>query len=294
MSRLEQVFALLTAGFVLVFLYLTGTASSACAQTLEPRAYVNVPTGMNFLLLGYSYMQGDVLLDPSLPVDDADSQVHSTLLMYSRFLGLCGRSGSIALLLPYAWLSASGTLEATAERRRREVSGLADPALRFAVNLYGAPALSFEEFKNYRQDTIVGVSLLVTAPLGDYDPAKLANIGTNRWTFKPEIGVSQALGRWKLDGMFGITFFTENDDFLGGKTREQDPIYSLQGHVIYEFPRGLWVALNATYYTGGSTTVDGVEIDDLQGNWRLGATLAVPVNRRHSIKLYGSAGAYAP
>ena len=93
--------------------------------------------------------------------------------------------------------------------------------------------------------------------------------------------------------MFSITFFTENDDFVGGKTREQDPLYSLQGHVIYEFPKGLWVALDGTYYTGGSTTVDGVDNDDLQGNWRFGLTLAVPVNRRNSIKLYGSAGAYS-
>jgi hypothetical protein len=52
------------------------------------------------------------------------------------------------------------------DERDRNVSGFADPGLRFSVNLYGAPALSFKDFKDYRQDTIFGVSLLVTMPFG--------------------------------------------------------------------------------------------------------------------------------
>ena len=127
-------------------------------------------------------------------------------------------------------------------------------------------------------------------PLGQYDSDKLANIGTNRWSFKPEVGISQALGRWTLEAAAGVTFYTNNDAFLGGKTREQDPLYSLQGHLIYNFRSGIWAALNATHYTGGSTTIDGEKGDDLQRNWRLGATLAIPLNLNNSIKFYASSG----
>jgi Putative MetA-pathway of phenol degradation len=262
----------------------------ANAQSLEPRAYSNTPVGMNFLVLGYAYQQGDVLLDPSVPVKDASVGIHSSVLAYVRSLDVWGKSGKVDIILPYAWLSGSGKVGGGEQDRK--VSGFADPAVRFSVNLYGSPALSLEEFKSYRQDTIIGVSLLVTAPLGQYDSDKLVNIGTNRWSFKPEVGISKALGRWTIETAAGGTFFTKNDDFFGGQTREQDPIYSVQGHLIYNFPRGIWAALNATYYTGGRTRINGVEGDDLQSNWRVGATLAFPVTLQHSVKLYASTGAY--
>jgi len=281
----EIVFIAAVASLALTSIFLPGSAN---AQSLEPRAYSNVPVGMNFLILGYAYQQGDVLLDPSVPVKDVSAKVHTAFLAYARSLDVLGKSGKFDIVVPCAWLSATGT--ANEESLSRNVSGIADPAVRFSVNLYGAPALSFEEFKNYRQNTILGISFLVTVPLGQYDPDKLANIGTNRWSFKPEVGISQALGRWTLETAAGVTFFTNNDNFFGGKTREQDPIYSLQGHLIYNFQSGIWAGLNATYYTGGSTTIDGVKGDDLQSNWRLGATLAVPVDLHNSIKLYASTG----
>lgn len=278
------------AAFALLSIALTSLPGSANAQSLEPRAYANAPAGLNFLILGYAYQQGDVLLDPSVPLKDASVEIHYSVLGYARSLDVWGKSGKIDMIIPYAWLSGKAILGE--EERSRRVSGFADPALRFSVNLYGAPSLSLEEFKSYRQDTILGVSLQVTMPLGQYDSDKLANIGTNRWSFKPEVGLSQALGRFVLETSAGVTLYTKNHDFLDGMTREQDPIYSLQGHLIYNFPRGIWAALNATYYTGGRTSIDGVEGDDLQKNWRFGATLALPLNLLHSIKLYASTGVY--
>ena len=181
---------------------------SANAQSMEPRAYSNAPAGMNFLILGYVYQQGDVLLDPSVPVKDVSADAHTALLAYARVLDVWGKSGKIDMIVPYAWLSATGKVNE--EGRSRRVSGFADPAARFSVNLYGAPALSFEEFKNYRQKTILGLSLSMTMPLGQYDSDRLVNIGTNRWSFKPEVGISRALGRWTLEGAAGVIFYTSN------------------------------------------------------------------------------------
>ncbi len=291
-SSVRKGSSILAVGLALVFLSLSVYAPGAYAQSMEPRAYTNAPVGMNFLVLGYSYTQGDVLFDPAVPLTNADIQIHSLTLGYSRMLDLWGRSGSIGVVLPYAWLSGSATVEPTGENRNRAVSGPADPAMRFSVNLYGGPALSLEEFKNYRQDTIVGLSLLVSAPLGDYDSSKLVNIGTNRWAFKPELGVSHALGSWSFEAIAGVTFFTDNDDFFGGHKLASDPIYSFQAHVIYNFESGIWAALNGTYYTGGASTLDGVELDNRLSNLRLGLTVAVPVNRYNSIKLFANRGAY--
>ena len=137
---------------------------------------------------------------------------------------------------------------------------------------------------------IIGLAFKITAPLGVYEDDKLLNIGTNRWSFKPEIGISQAIGRLTLEAAAAATLYTDNDEFDNGKTRQQDAIYSVQGHVVYSFPGNIWTSVGATYYSGGRTTIDGVTRNDLQQNWRTGFTVAFPVNRHHSIKIFGNSG----
>ena len=267
---------------------LIATVFYAHAQTLEPRAYTNTPVGMNFLLAGYNYADGALLFDPSLPVTDASARVDMGFVGYVRSLGVADKSAKVGVLLPYAELDADGYVEGVF--RTREDRGMADPSLYFTVNLHGGPALSFEEFRDYRQDTIIGLSLKVTAPLGVYDADKLLNIGTNRWSFKPEFGISQAIGHWILEAALAAVFYTDNDEFDNDKTRQQDPIYSAQGHVIYTFPGHVWASVSATYYEGGRTTVEGISNNDPLQNWRTGFTLAFPLNRNHSIKVFGNSG----
>jgi len=269
-----------------------GSLHSACAQQLEPRSYSNAPIGLNFVIAAYGYSWGDVLVDPSVPVTNVDAKVNTLTLAYSRFLDFWGQSGTVALVLPYASVSANGDVVGQASSVER--SGFGDVAMRVSVNLYGAPALSLQEFREYHQDTIVGVSLLVTAPTGLYYPDKVINIGTNRWSFKPEVGVSKALGPWTLEGALGVTFFTDNDEYYpGNDVRSQAPLYSVQGHLNYNFNPRLWGALNATYYEGGRTSVNGNLGDDLQQNSRWGATLGQSLSSHNSIKLYFSSGATA-
>lgn len=147
-----------------------------------------------------------------------------------------------------------------------------------------------EEFQSYQQDVIVGASLQVAPPLGQYDSSKVVNAGTNRWFIKPELGISKAWGPLILELAPSVTFYTNNKDFLNGMTREQDPLYAVQAHFIYSSKWGIWGALDTTYYFGGSTAVNGIENDDRQQNWRVGGTLTFPIDQRHSIKLYGSTG----
>jgi hypothetical protein len=173
---------------------------------------------------------------------------------------------------------------------QRQISGLGDPRLRLSVLLYGAPALTLREFAAYRQDTIIGVSVQVSAPLGQYDADKLVNIGTHRWSVKPEIGISKRHGPWTLELALAAAVFETNDEFFGGRTRAQDPIYSAQAHVIFNTRSGMWLALDGTLYAGGRTTVDGVSGNDLQRNSRLGITVTFPVNVNNSIKLNASTG----
>ena len=270
---------------------LVGTPAIARAQDIEPRAYSNAPIGVNFLVAGYAYTQGALPFDASLPVKNAQLSTSNGVLGYARVLDLWGQSGKFDVIVPYTWLS--GTAEVMGEGVERKVSGFANSLFRLSANLYGAPALTLHEFRNYEQDLIVGASLQVSVPSGQYDASRIVNIGTNRWSFKPELGISKAIGQWTLESQVAATLFTDNRDFYAGNTRSQDPIYSLQGHAIYAFRSGIWVSLDATYFTGGRTTLNGVLGSDLQQNWRVGGTLAFPVDVHNSVKLYASNGVSA-
>jgi hypothetical protein len=269
-------------------LLIAGASFDAPAQELEPRSYSPSPSGVNFLGLNYRRSTGGVAVDPALPLENVSAEVNTASLAYARTFGLLGRSASIGFVLPYSHADVSGDI--FEQQRAVTRSGLADPRVRLAVNLFGGPALNREEFAARKPSTTLGASLTVVAPIGKYDSSRLINLGSNRWAFKPEIGVYQPLGPWSLEFYGGAWFYTDNDNFFRGARREQEPIATLQAHVDYTFRPGLWLAADATYYAGGQSTVNGIRNDDRQENTRVGLTLSVPVAQGHSLKLNWSEG----
>ena len=267
---------------------LAAWSPATLAQDIEPRAYSNIPLGVNFLGVGYARSTGGLSADPSLPIEKAALRTDAMLFGYARGIGVGGQSGKVDVVLPYVWLD--GTAEIAGEPQRRRVSGFGDPRIRISWNLLGAPALTLPEFGSYRQGTIVGLSLQASVPLGQYDESRVVNLGSNRWGLKPELGMSRAEGRWTFELAGSATFFGENSSFLGGHSRKQDPIYALQGGVVYGFARGVWVALHGNYYAGGRTRLDGVEGDDLQQNSAIRLTAAWPLNARDSVKVFVGTG----
>ena len=264
-------------------------AVGASAQELEPRQYSNAPIGMNFLVAGYATSSGGVLFDPSIALDNAELEVDGPVVGYARALSLGELSAKIDAGVGHACLSGSADYEG--EHVTRHVCGLSDVKTRLAVNFIGAPALRPQEFAAYRQNLVVGASLQLGVPVGDYDGQKLINIGTNRWSAKMEIGFSKALPRqWILEVSLAGTFYEANDDFRGGRTREQDPIYALQLHAVRSLRSGMWIAVDSTHYRGGQTATDGVQNPNFQSNDRLGLTLSVPINRAQSVKVYYNSG----
>ena len=240
----------LTLGFLAVL------ARSGSAQELEPRAYSASPVGVNFVVVGYSRSTGSVVIDPTLPVSDVSAHINGFSLGLGRTFGVMGRQGLLTAALPYAWGEAEGNVGE--ERQQVTRSGLSDLRAKVSLNLCGSRALSPEEFaKRHRERVLVGSSLTVTAPSGQYNSGKLINLGTNRWALKPEVGVSYAWQKFYFDLYLGGWFFVENSDFYpGGSTKQQDPLTALQAHVSYTIRRGMWLALDSTWYGGGAVSVD--------------------------------------
>ena len=261
----------------------------ATAQELEPRSYSPAPVGTNFAVVNYGRITGSVVLDPTVPVTDASARFNSATLGYSHVFGFLGRQASVSLGVPYVWGTGQGLVNGVSRSIYR--SGLGDPRLRFSFIWFGSPAVGPAEFKKRKSRTVVGTSVVIVVPTGQYDPNLLINIGANRWAFKPEIGISRTLRSWMLELDLGSWFFIQNPNFFHGQVREQAPLASTQAHLSYTFRPGLWASLDGTYYTGGRTHVNGVRSNDLQQNSRLGATLALPLARSQSLKLAYNRGA---
>jgi len=276
---------------LMVSLALATTAPvRSAAQELEPRSYSNAPVGFNFLLVGYTYSLGGLSVDPSEPLQGAQLRIHSGVLAYARALNVWGKSGKVDVVLPLLELSGTGTV--AGEPAERRISGFGDPRLRFSVNLYGAPALSMKDFGQYQRDLVVGASVQVYSPLGQYDPSKAINLGTNRWAIKADVGFSKALKAFTLDVTTGAAFYGDNHDYLGGRSLVQSPVYAAQTNLSYDFGHDVWAAIGATYYRGGRTTLNGDVNSSALGNARAGAELVLPLSRRQSVKLAHSRGVY--
>src|SRR5262249_59337222 len=95
-------------------------------------------------------------------------------------------------------------------------------------SLIGGPALTPREFAQRHPRPTLGMSLVESAPTGQYDPAKLISISANRWAVKPELGLSYPAGRWTLEAYAGVWLYTDNDDFYGGQRRVQSPLATVQ------------------------------------------------------------------
>ena len=197
---------------------------AAKAQDAEPRSYSNTPVGLNFLIAGALYSKGKLAFDPDLSLADANFHSKTGLLAYVRSFDFAGQSAKFDVIVPATSFLAWGLVDGLP--RERAMAGLGDPRFRVSVNLIGAPALSAKNFANYRQDLIAGVSLQVSAPLGLYDSSKLLNLGNNRWSFKPEFGISKAVGSWTFELAPSVTIFSDNIDFIGGNNFAQAPFYA--------------------------------------------------------------------
>ena len=269
----------------LLFLLVAGTAH---AQELEPGLYNSTPIGINAAVLNYTFQTGNIVFDSSQPIKDAHADVHAVGFGYVRTLNLFGCTAKLDMQVPVASGDFVGSVNDTI--RTRTPDGLADPRIRLLVNFLGAPALRKAEFAKYAPGTIVGASLQIVTPLGDYDPTKLINLGSNRWAFRPEMGLSHARGRWFISLAAGAWLYTDNTDYFGGRTLSQEPLPFVKGDMMYTTRRRLWTAVSYGLGSGGETSIDGSPSGQLQTNHRASFTLAYPLGTSMQLKAVYTSG----
>ena len=280
---MEQILIRLTKFVAACLILLFVAGDPVFAQDLEPRRWSQLPTGVNFIGAGLAYSTGDIFLDPVLEIEDGEVDLFVAGVSYVRSFGLFGRSARFDVSVPYADGRWDGLLQG--EPASVERKGLKDPRFRLSVLLYGGPALDRKEFaETPRSNTVVGVALSVLAPLGEYFDDKLINLGDNRWIIRPQLGVTHTRGPWTYELTGSVFFFTENDSFFGGTTLENDPLYTIQGHLIYTFRPGLWASLSTAYGDGAEPSVSGVPKESSTENWLSAISFGLPLSRSEGLK----------
>jgi hypothetical protein len=277
---------------LVVLFCLAGMSGVVAAQDLSPRAYVITPLDSNALVATYSHLSGGIQFAGALPITGAEANIDLGVLSLYHSFGLFGRAANFTVSAPYGWGDFRGTVADVP--RQADRSGSLNVVARLAVNLLGGPAMSPPQFAAWRQDVLLGASLTIVPPTGQYDPTRLINFGSNRWAIKPELGYSQRFGKWVLDAYGGVWFFGDNSNFFpGGNTQSEATVTAFEAHLSYDVKPRLWVSLDANYWRGGTTSVNGMPNDlTSQSNSRIGMTASVPLTAHQSLKFSFSDGAY--
>jgi hypothetical protein len=265
--------------------------SASLAQEMTPRAYWPAPKGTRIVQLGYVYTSGDTVPDPSLPIAGLDSSISSYYFGYLHTLDILGRTANFIMEIPY--VDGETNVDNNAENERaRQYQGVGDVDFTLSINAFGAPSMTREEYADLRQNPhqILGASVKIKVPIGQYNSDRVVNVGANRWAVRPQLGYVVPLKpKWLLEFAVGGWFFGDNDDFLGFK-KEQDPILALESHLVHRFGSGFWTSLDLNYYRGGRSTVDGQKLDDVERDSKIGFTVVYPVTRVHAVKFGYSTG----
>jgi hypothetical protein len=281
---------------IAVSLFVVIAFQHSFAQDLSPRAYLITPLHANALTLTWSFYDGGINLSGSIPITGASGTYHVPSIGYYHSLNFFGRSSNITIVLPYGVGTFAGDVFGAEKSVYR--SGLLDLSVRFSVNLIGGRAMPLDEFAKWKQKTLLGASVRVIAPTGQYSGTKLLNWGLNRWAIKPEIGYSHRSGKWIVDAYGGAWFFTTNNAFFSARVprpQTEGPVGSFEGHLSRELGKSprFWASLDGNYWFGGTTTLGGVPRPDTrQSSSRLGGTFALPITKHQALKFAYSVGTY--
>jgi hypothetical protein len=252
------------------------------AQFTDARNYAEGPVGLNSLEFTYAYVRGTASIDTALVVGSENLDLNKGTFSYTHNFSMLGRLAWVSANVPLA--SLAGTVAGT--NASGSTSGIGDSSFELAMLLKGGPALTTAELASYQRTMILGMSLTVSAPTGAYDGNKVLNLGSHRWSFKPELGVSYPFGperKWEVDGYINAYFFTDNTSYRGVEILHQEPLPGLEAHLSYSVTPGFWASLDSRYAVRGETVVDGLEQNNAQENLTVGAEASWAPNAHDSL-----------
>jgi hypothetical protein len=257
-SRGRQRIAVALALFALVF------PAVARAQGDGARFYWKGLTGANVVPVIFNMKSGNTNpFDPAHTVL-GDSNFDASLMMagFARVIAVSDRAATVSVLFPMG--SLTGQVVVDGKAATQSAGGFGDPMFQFGLNLVGPKAIkNIPDVLRYEPGFSIDVIGSLAVPIGEYNNTQPLNIGQNRWYGRIGAPIVWQLGSWAPDQRTTLEFlpavwlFGPNNDFVGQKMTT-DALFQLEGHLTHNFVKGFWGSLDATWYTGGKATIDGV------------------------------------
>ncbi|GAB3414706.1 transporter [Massilia agilis] len=205
---------------------------------------------------------------------------------YARTFALGERSAMAAILAPMGRVS--GEVTVAGKSFNKAANGYGDPLLEFDVNVIGPTAQRIiPDILRYEPGFSLDLLADLAIPLGQYDSSQPLNLGQNRWYGRLGAPMVVQFGPWvpgrrtTLELLPAVWFFGKNTDFVG-QTLKTDPLFQLDAHLTRDLTESFWGALDATYYEGGKSRINGVGGKKLN-NFGFGLTFGYQINENLNL-----------
>jgi Putative MetA-pathway of phenol degradation len=253
----------------------------ACAGSA--RDYLNAPVDSWLAVFNAGYTNAVTPEDGDDLVTGVRSNVFAQSLVLTRIMDFWGRTGGVSIVLPYAFLDTS------AGPFRASANGASDIGFLWQMNIFGGPALTRAEFQSFVPQTFSSFHLLVTTPLGTYNPVSPINPSANRWMVSPTVNFSYTPDEgWSwVETYVSGRFFSDNNNYRvnGAQTLAQKPILRIEEHLSRNVIDVWWLSLDAFYNLGGETGIDGFGQDNMANTLRIGAGMGLRLWRGADLGL---------
>lgn len=245
----------------------------------DAKDYITAPAGTKVALFYFNHGSGNEMYSNGDKVTNSANLVTNVGIFRGVYWGeVAGMTYNVNVLLPVGHLKLGGA----AVGDEISTSQIGDPLLVAVLWPY----------KNLNTKTYFGVGGYVTAPLGEYNNDSSLNMGANRWAFKGELGFEQGFGDSGLNlSLYGnAEFYTHNNDFTSAEANmSQDPIFTTEAHLTYDFTKSFYAGVDYYYKWGGETSVDYgsgyIDNDDRVGTHSGGLTLGYTVSDHMGLQL---------
>ena len=247
-----------------------------------PRMYWNAPVDLNIMqTYAWTIHGNQTTADGSNFDPDASANMNLAIIGYNRIVNLAGHSTIVTAVIT------AGNISGEVANITQSARGYGDLYVQGTFNLFGAPALSTEQFATYEQGSVLSLIAGLSMPTGKYDNESALNMGTNQWAGKIALPFMQTMGAWKPGSIttFEITpavwFYSDNSDYgLLSRTLKKDPLYSVEAHLTQDITPTFFVSLDYMYQNGGAGSIEGIEVAPEVDADTAGLTFAYMINQQ--------------
>lgn len=232
---------------------LTSISTISYAADVHLGDYVALPKGMNLALWYQQYTHADQFAGDNGPTfnDDTSLKANISLLRLIHYTEIGGHTVNLQTIIP-----AGNIYDIDIGGNHVEGnSGIGDP-------IVGGTYWFINEPSNNNYGRYVALTGLVYVPVGSYDKDKPINLGENRWRGDFQLGWIEPIGKKSaLEMHWGLFVYSDNDDYLGDLTLEEDPMFNFQGNYVYQLSSVTKLGIGYAGYWGGKIDVEGQYID---------------------------------